>query len=270
MTAMERKLLEAFAALGNSIAYAIPKVGAGILLIILGFVAARVVEILLRTMLVRAHFDRLAEKSGVAKALRRIGIRGQLNVFLPKLAYFLVIFLLVKTVSDALGLIAVSNAIGSFFAYLPSVVAALLLLILGTTASQFAGQMVTRAAESSGVESAAALGKLISALIIFIVAMMAMSQLKIETEMIRTVTSFVLGAGALAFGLAFGLGTRKIVRNIVTGFYARKFLAIGKSLEIAGQSGILTAITATHVILTQDGKEIIVPNSTFLDQTSKQ
>ena len=267
---METKLLEAFAGLGNSIAYAIPKVGLGILLVILGLVVAKVVEIALRTMLVRARFDKLAEKSGVAKALRRIGMREQLNVFLPKLAYFLVIFLLVKTVSDALGLIAVSNAIGAFFVYLPNIVGAILLLVLGTTVGQFAGQMVTQAAESSGIDFAPALGRLISALIIFIVAMMAISQLKLDTGMIRIVSSFILGAGALAFGLAFGLGTREIVRSIVAGFYVRKLLAIGKGLEIAGQSGTLTAITATHAILTRDGKDIVLPNSAFLHQTSKQ
>jgi len=143
---METKLLEAFAGLGNSIAYAIPKIAVGILLTILGLVVAKLVEVALRTMLVRARLDRLTEKSGVAKALRRIGMREQLNVFLPKVAYFLVVFLLVKTLSDALGLIAVSDAIGAFFTYLPNIVAAFLLLILGTTVGQFAGRIATQAA----------------------------------------------------------------------------------------------------------------------------
>jgi small-conductance mechanosensitive channel len=267
---MERKLLEAFAGLGNSIVHVIPKVGAGILLIIIGLVVAKAVEIALRTMLVRMRLDRLTEKNGVAKVLRRIGMHEQLNLLIPKVAYFLVIFLFVKTVSDALGLVAISNAIGAFFAYLPNIVAAVLLVILGTTLGQFAGHMVTEAARNSGIDSAPALGKLTSTLIVFIVAMMAIAQLKIDTGMIRIVSSFVLGAGALAFGLAFGLGTREIVRNIITGFYARKLLAVGKSLEIAGQIGILTAITATHAILTKDGKEIVLPNSTFLDQPGKQ
>jgi small-conductance mechanosensitive channel len=114
------------------------------------------------------------------------------------------------------------------------------------------------------------LGKLVSALIIFIAAMMAISQLKIDTEMVRVVTSFVLGAAALAFGLAFGLGTWDIVLNIVAGFFTRKVLVIGKNLEIAGQSGILTAITPSHTVLKSEGQEIFVANSTFLKQTSKQ
>jgi small-conductance mechanosensitive channel len=267
---MKEKLLNAFASLGNSVLTAIPKVAVGILLVVLGLLAAKLIEVVLRTMLVRVRFDKLVEKTGIDKALQRIGLRQQLNLFLPKLAYFLVLFLLAKTASDALGLAAISNAIGAFFAYLPNIIAALLLLILGTTVGQFAGQMITQAAESAGIDSAAALGKLVSALIIFIVAMMAIGQLKIDTEMVRIVTSFFLGAGALAFGLAFGMGTREIVRNIVTGFYIRKVLVVGKAVDVAGQSGILTAITATHAILDSDGRDVILPNSNFMEHPSKQ
>jgi hypothetical protein len=267
---MEKKLLDAFAALGNSIASSIPKIAVGILLVILGLVVAKLVEVVLRAMLIRVRFDSLMEKAGVAKALRRIGLRQQLSLLFPKLAYFLVVFLLAKTASDVLGLIAISNAIGAFFSYLPNVLAALLLLILGTTVGQFTGHMVTQAAESSGLDTAPALGKLVSALIIFLVSMMAIGELKIDTEMVRLVTSFVLGAAALGFGLAFGLGTWDVVRNIATGFYTRKLLAIGKSLTIAGQSGILTAITPTHTVLNSQGHEIFVANARFLEQTSTQ
>jgi hypothetical protein len=267
---MERKLLDAFAALGNSIATAIPGIAVGILMIILGLVVATLLQVGLRAMLIRIRFDSLMARAGVSKALRRIGLHQQLSLLFPKLAYFLFIFLLAKTASDAFGLIAISNAIGAFFSYLPNVIAALLLLILGTTVGQFTGRMATQAAESWGFDSAPALGKLVSALIIFLVAMMAIGQLKIDTEMVRIVTSFVLGAAALGFGLAFGLGTLDIVRNIVTGFYARKFLVIGRTLTVAGHSGILTAITPTHTVLSGEGHEIHVTNATFLEQTSSQ
>jgi Conserved TM helix/Mechanosensitive ion channel len=267
---MEAKLLEALAALGNLIASAIPRIAVGILLIIVGWALAKGIEVALRTMLIRLRFDSLMKRAGVTKALRRTGLRQEVSLLVPKLAYFLIVFLVAKVACDVIGLIAVSNAIGALFSYLPNVLAALVLLILGTTAGQFTGQMVTRAAESSGFDSAPALGKLVSALIIFLVAMMAIGQLKIDTEMVRIVTSFVLGAAALGFGLAFGLGTREVIRNIVTGFYTRKLLAVGNNLTIAGQSGTLTAITPTHAVLNSGVHQILVANATFLEQTSIQ
>jgi hypothetical protein len=267
---MDKKLLEAFAGLGGEIVSAIPKFSIGILLIVLGLIVAKIVEVALRVVLVRVRFDNLIQRASIAKVLKRVGLNQQLSTFLPRIAYFLVVFLLARTVSDAFGLVAISTAIGAFFSYLPNILAALLLLILGTTVGQFAGRTVTQAAQTSGIESARVLGKVVQTLIIFVVAMMAMSQLKIDTEMVRIVTGLVLGAAALAFGLAFGLGTWNIVRNIVIGFYARKFLAIGKSLEIGGQRGTLTAITATHTILKSEGHDIMLANSTFLEQTAQQ
>ena len=122
---MKEKLFSAFASLGNTVFAAVPKVAVGLLLLVLGLLAAKLIEVVLRTMLVRLRFDKLVEKAGIDQALKRIGLRQQLNLFLPKLAYFLVLFLLAKTASDALGLVAVSNAIGAFFGYLPNMIAAL-------------------------------------------------------------------------------------------------------------------------------------------------
>jgi small-conductance mechanosensitive channel len=267
---MKDKLLESFRHLLDSVIATAPKIAVGILLAIGALVAAKLVEILLRALLTRVRFDSLIEKAGVDKALHRIGLRQQLNLFIPRLVYFLVIFLLSQTASDALGLTAVSNAIGAFFSYLPNIIAALLLMVLGSTVAQFAGDMVTESAQSSGVDFAPSLGKLVSGLIVFVVVMMAIAQLKIDTGMVRIVTSFILGGAALAFGLSFGLGTRDLVRNLVAGFYARKFLEVGKRVEVAGQQGALTAIMATHAILREDDRDISIPNSTFLEHSAKQ
>lgn len=266
---MGQKLLQSFNQLADSIVAAAPKVALGILLVILGFGAAKLIEIVLRFALTRIRFDKLIEKAGLDKALQRIGVRQQLNQFIPRLVYFLVLFLLAKSMADALGLIAISSAIGSFFSYLPNIIAALLLVILGTSLGQFAGQMVTQSAQSSGIDFAPSLGKFVSSLIIFVVSMMAIGQLKIDTAIVHLVTSFILAGAALAFGISFGLGTRDVIRNITAGFYTRKFLRIGKQLEISGQQGVLTEINATHVILQSEDREISVAHATFLDTVAQ-
>jgi len=101
---MKEKLFSAFASLGNTVFAAMPKVAVGLLLLVLGLFAAKLIEVVLRTMLVRLRFDNLVEKAGIDQARKRIGLRQQLNLFRPKLAYFLVLFRLAKTASEALGL----------------------------------------------------------------------------------------------------------------------------------------------------------------------
>jgi small-conductance mechanosensitive channel len=266
---LTQKLLQAFSNLADSVVVAAPKVLVGILLIIAGFAAAKLIEIVLRYILTRVRFDSLMEKAGIDRALYRIGLRQQLNHFIPRLVYFLVLILLAKTAADGLGLIAISSAIGAFFSYLPNIVAALLLMILGTSLGQFAGEMVTQSAQSSGVDFAPSLGKLVSGLIIFVVSMMAIAQLRIDTDMVRIVTSFVLGGAALAFGISFGFGTRDVIQNVTAGFYLRKFLKIGKELEIRGQRGLLREINATHTILQSEGGDVSVSNSSFLRHVAK-
>ena len=267
---MKEKLVQAFTNLSDSIIAAVPKVAMGLVLLAGALLVAKLIEKMLRYMLTKVRFDTLVGKVGVDGALHRLGIRQELTHLLPRLAYFLVLLLLARTFVDAMGLVAISSAIGTFFAYLPNIISALLLLILGSAVGQFAGKTVAQSAESSGIEFAPALGKMVSGLILFVCAMMAIAQLKIDTDIVRIVTSFVLGGGALAFGLAFGLGTRDIVRNIAAGFYARKVLVIGQPIEVAGQSGVLKAITPTHFVVQSENRETAVSNATILDHAARQ
>lgn len=267
---MKDKLVQSFTNLAESIVAAVPRVAMGIVLVIGALVIAKLIEKALRYTLTKIRFDALVGKTGIDKALQQLGIRQELAVQIPRMVYFLVLLMLAKTAVDALGLVAISDAIGAFFSYLPNIVAALLLLILGSTVGQFAGATVAQSAANAGIEFAPALGKLISSLILFVCAMMAIGQLKIDTDIVRIVTSFILGGAALAFGLSFGLGTRDIVRNLTAGFYVRKLLIIGRPVEIAGHQGVLKAVTATHVILDSGGHETTISNETFLDQIARQ
>ena len=137
-------------------------------------------------------------------------------------------------------------------------------MILGSAVAQLVGDAVKKAGENAGIDFAASLGRA------FVIGVMAISQLKFDTEMLRIVTSRILAAGALAFGISFGLGSRAITRNVLAGFYVRKILQVGERLEIGGQAGVLRSITATHAILEHEDQSISVANAAVLDQVAKQ
>ena len=189
---------------------------------------------------------------------------------MPRLVYYLLLILFAKTAADSLGLTAISDAIGAFTSYLPNIVAALLILILGSAAAQFAGRAVSDAAENSGIEFASTLGQLVAGVLLFVLGIMALSQLKIDTDMIRLVSMGAMAGLAIAFGLSFGLGSRDVTRNMIAGFYARKTFAIGEEIEMRGERGVLEAITPTQTLIRQGDHVVAVSNGTFLDDVVKQ
>ncbi len=252
--------------LQHTVTAAVPRVLTGIVVFVVLVGVAKIVEVVLRAILVRLRFDAVLEQAGIDKSLHRLGIRQSLDLLLPRLAYFLLLFLFARTAADALGLSAISEAIASMFAYLPSVVAAILLVVVGSSVSQFVGRAVAQAAEESGIEFARQLGSLVSGLILFVVCVMAIAQLRFDTDMVRIVTICTLSALAIAFGLSVGLGSRDITRNVLAGFYARKIVRPGDPIEVRGHRGVLRAVTATQTLIDKDDGVVLVANSVFLDE----
>lgn len=248
-----------------------PRVLLAVILFVLALVVARIVRRLLRGVMLRLNFDDLVVKIGLDTAIQRMGVRESLAEVVPKIVYYLLLILFAKTAADSMGLVAISDAIGAFMSYLPNVVAALLIMVLGSAAAQFAGNAVAQAATNSGIEFGPSLGGLVSGLLLLVLGIMAIGQLQIDTEIVRVVTSALLAGGALAFGLAFGLGSRDITRNILAGYYAKKTVEVGREVEVRGERGELIGITATQMLIRQsDDRVVSVANSVYLDDVVKQ
>lgn len=267
---MTDRLIQSFEELADLVVHAVPKLLVGLVLLVLALGLAKLAERLVRALLVRAKFDSLVGRLGVDGGLQRMGIRQPLNQLLPRLTYFLLLLLFARTAADALELDAISDALGALFSYLPNVVAAVLLLVIGSAVGKFVGRTVAQAAEESGLEFADSLGRIVTALLVFVVGVMAVGQLRIETDIVRLVTSLVLAGLALAFGLSFGLGTTPLTRNLVAGFYARKVLRVGDEITVAGVSGRLEAITSTHAVVQAGAETITVANVRLLDEVATQ
>jgi hypothetical protein len=248
----------------------VPRLVTALVVLIIGWAFAKVIERVLRTTFFRLQVDKVLEKVGITSTLRGLGVRGSLSESAARLIYWLILILFLRGAAESAGLLIIADAINSFFGYLPHLIAAFLVMILGNVVAQFAGRAVTEAARDSGVDYAPALGRAVSAGVLFIVTIMAITQLGIDTEMIRTVAIILLAGGAAGLALSFGIGSRDITRNLMAGFYARKLFRIGEELEVRGVKGTLSAITATQTLIEQDGKTVAIANSVFLEETARQ
>ncbi len=267
---VKAQLLKIYENMIESVTSAAPRVITGIVVIILALIGAKIIERILRAVLSRIKFDAMLGRVGIDKMLQKVGITQALSAFLPRVVYYILLFLFAQAITEAMGLKAISDAIAGFLAYLPNLISALIVLVLGSLLGQYVGSMVTRAADGSGIDFAPTLGNLVSGLILMISAIMAVAQLKIDTEIVRIVAVCLLAGFALAFGLSFGLGSRDFTRNIIAGFYAKKLLAPGDEIELKGRRGVVAEITPIQTLVRSDEQTIAVSNSTLLEDLIKR
>jgi small-conductance mechanosensitive channel len=255
---------------GDFVVLLLPRIVTGLVVLLIGLILAKLVQRMLRGTLLRLKFDEMLERFGVDNLLKSIGLRGSASRGIARAFYYLLVILFVQAAATIVGLTSVSKAISSFFRFLPVLVTALLIVLIGNTVAQFARRAVEESARESGVDYAPALGRAVGAAISFIVAIMAIAQLGIDTDMIRIIVIVWLSGAALAFALSFGLGSWPVTRNIVAGFYLRKLLRVGEELEVEGARGRLGGITATKTLLEEDGRTAAVSNYKLLEKTVRQ
>jgi small-conductance mechanosensitive channel len=267
---MRETIMEVFRSMGDSVADFVPRAVAAFIVILLGLLVAKLVEKAIRVGFDRFKLNDLLDRVGLSSTLQKFGMKDKPGKLISRAVYFLLVLLFTQSVTQAVGLATVAGAIAAFFAYLPNLISAFLVLVLGMMVAQFLGRTLTQAAEDSGVEFAPLLGRIVSSLVLFVVVLMAVSQLKIDTQIVLGIVLVILAGMSLAFALTFGLGSREVTRNIVAGFYVRKLFQVGEPVEVGDVKGTLAGITAVQTLVESGENTLALPNRVFMDEVVKQ
>ncbi len=247
-----------------------PRMVTAVVLAVIGWIIAKLIQILVSQVLHRAGVDGALDKAGLLDSFKRLGIHEPGRRFVPSILFWLALLVFLQSAAEMVGAVQIAAGITAFFAFLPNLFSAALVLLLGNALGQFLARAVTAYARDSGLSFARSLGSFVSSFVLFVVVIVALGQLRVDTRILNILTIVIFSGAALGFGLTFGLGTRDTTRNLVAGFYARRLFSAGQQLEMAGQSGRLRAISAMQTLLETDGRTIAVPNATFLEQVVRR
>lgn len=192
----------------GQIALFLPKLLAALVLLLAGWLVARLLRAGVRRGLAALGFDRLAEKSGLEALLRQGGVELSLAGVIAGTTYWLVLLVVAVSAANSLGLDVVAGLVNQVILYLPKVVAAILVLVFGTLFARVVNRLVF--AWLNGARFPAALGVSTGceyAVQIFAL-FLALEQLEIGTTLLTVAFSIVFGGVVLVLALAFGLGGR--------------------------------------------------------------
>lgn len=197
----------------------LPRLLAAVGILMAGFAIAKMMERATDLALHKIGFDRLMSEGGVTEALERAGTRLDASSVIAKLVFWTVMLLVILLAADALGVQAVNALFAELVAYIPNVIAAVVVLVLGILLGEFVKDLVL--ASAGGLPGGPTLGRAAKAAVILLAVFMALEQLDIAQDIVLVFFIAVVGAGALAAGIAFGLGGREIAAEVARGWYER-------------------------------------------------
>jgi len=182
--------------------------------------------------------------------------------------FWAVLLFFIATATNALGLPLLSAAVARVSVFVPRVFAAVLIVVAGLVIGNLARGAVTAAATGAGTAFAPALGQIVRLSIVTAAVLIAVAELGVDITLLTAVFSVAFAALLGGFALAFGLGARTAISNIIGSHYLRQTYELGQMVRVGGIEGTIAALTPTAVILEVPGGRMVVPAKQFDEMPS--
>lgn len=195
----------------------LPRVVGFIAVLLIGYIIAKIVGNLVYRATHRAGLDRVVHR-GIGGGVIQRAVPAPSRL-LGKITFWALFLGALSIAASVLGIRALTRFVGAVWAYIPNVIAALLIFLI---AGAIAGGVAALARRVMGDTP---LGKIVASavpiLVMTIATFMILEQLKIAPGIVKITYTALVGAIALAAALAFGLGGRDVASRMLEGAYAR-------------------------------------------------
>lgn len=232
-----------------------------LLYLVVGLFLAWLIRKLVSRLLNNA--DRIVPYGSTKTYVKSFIQRHRVPVLFGGIVYWTVIVVVLAVVADTLELVVVSSWLEALAGYLPRVIGAVAIVIVGFIGSIVLRDVIEMAAGSIGLDLGEHLLRFVRFLIVAVAFLLAAGQLGVDVSVISGLIMVIVGGVLLSAALAFGLGARASVANILASHYLRKSFSEGEYVQVEGHRGRIIQVTATSVILESDEGRVVVPASVF-------
>jgi hypothetical protein len=212
-------LIASFRDAFSMILSAIPRILGFIIVVAIGWFVSTILARAVTGLLRAIKFDELAQRSGLADFLGKMGTGTDAAGVVAGLVKWLVRIVVLLVAFDVLGLPAVSDVMRQLLLWLPNLVVAIFVLFIGGIAARALGNIVRGATAESGFSNPETLANVVRTTVWAFAIVVAINQLGIATNLINTLFTGFVGALAVALGLAFGLGGRDLASRTLENWY---------------------------------------------------
>lgn len=245
----------------------IPKLMLAIVLLVIGYLVAKLLAKVISTLFDKLGLDRLLEKSGFTAQLQRAGIKASPGAVIAKLLFWVAMLFVIKVAAQAASIEDISDIIIAIISFMPNAITAALIMLFGFIVADIIKNAVFTALNQLGLEYARTLSKIIFGFIFILILTVALAKINIQTELLNSTVQIILAALGLALALSLGLGLKRLAGSIVSGVYSRDIYKVGTVIEFEGEEMTIAGVgPVTTKLKRADGGFVIVPNEKLISE----
>ncbi|MEE9409018.1 MAG: small-conductance mechanosensitive channel [Polaribacter sp.] len=236
----------------------LPQLLKGIIFLIIGWLLIKLILYIIKKALGFTSIDSLPEKLNVDEIFGKNNIKIEPTKIIVNVIKWVLILVFIIIGAELLGLRMVSEQLSNLIGYLPILISALIIFTIGIYIANVVRKTLTSMFKSLELTGGNLIGNIAFYVIAIIISITALNQAGINTDLITNNLSIIFGSILASFTIAFGLGSRDVIKRLLFGYYSRKNLQVGQTIKVEGIEGIIESIdNICLVIITEKGKMVL-------------
>jgi hypothetical protein len=234
----------------------LPALAAAVFILIVGWIFALLMRGATRRLANNAN--RLLDRAFQRGALSNLRVSPGAAAMLGEVVFWIILFLAVAIAARVAGFAAVSGWLSDIATHLPNLIVGAAIIVIGYVVSVMVGEQVAAAARAANASQSALMGRLAQGAVFVTTLITGLAQIGVDVTFLIALFSVAIGAVCIGFSIAFGLGAREHVSDLIGARAARRELRAGQTVQIGDMLGEVVEITSTHIALdTARGKALV-------------
>jgi flagellar biosynthesis protein FliQ len=197
----------------------LPALIGALIVLAIGWIISGILARLIERALKAVGLERAVEHSGIGDFIRRSGTRMRTSDVIASLIKWFIRLIFIQAAANVLGMPQVTAIINQILLFIPKIVVAMVIIVIGSLIAKFLAGLVRGSVSEIGVGNPNLLASLTQYAVLGFAVIAAIDQLGIATTIVDALFIGLIGAIALAAGLAFGLGGRDVAAKLTQSWY---------------------------------------------------
>lgn len=192
----------------------LPKLVGFLLILLIGYVVARIVKQVLIRVLQGVGLDRALHSGSTGQYVEKLSPGASPSKLIGTIGFWFIFIVALSIAVSSTGVPALTDFMAAIYSYLPKVIAALIIFVIAGTIATAVGALVART--MGDTPTGKIVGTVVPIIVMAIAAFMILDQLEIAPQIVTITYAALMGSLALGLALAFGLGGRDMAASLLS------------------------------------------------------